>query len=82
MNASPSATGPAHNTPLIPIKLHKTIIAGIKNTICLLREITPDVTGFPIDWKNIAETVWKPLKKHSKVNILKDITENSVYKLP
>lgn len=82
MNANPSAVGPAHSVPVIPIEPHKNITAGIRKIICLLNDIRPEIIGLPIDWKNIAATVVNPFKKHSNGKILNDITEKAVYKSP
>ena len=64
-NANPSAKGPAYNIPWIPNVAPNITIAGIKNKICLDKEITALFTPFPIAWKKIPAGIWIPLQMHN-----------------
>ena len=68
-----SATGPAYITPSIPIYKGKIIIRGSKNIICLVRERSIPLSGFPIAVKKfdvIGCTKFKNVKNKKILNKL------------
>ena len=60
INANPSATGPALNTPIIPNIWLNIIIDGINITICLESDNIALFVLFPIAWKNIPDGICTP----------------------
>ena len=57
INANKSATGQAHNNPLIPNNFDNIRIDGTKNNICLDNEQIIDFLVFPSDWKKIEHAI-------------------------
>ena len=78
INANPSATGPALNTPIIPYAWLNIIIAGINITICLESDNIALFVLFPIAWKKIPDGIWTPLNIQSNKYVLNAKHANSI----
>ena len=78
INANPSATGPALNTPIIPYIWLNIIIDGINITICLESDNIALFVLFPIAWKNIPDGIWTPLNMQSNKYVLNAKHANSI----
>lgn len=79
INASTSASGPAHSAPSTPNAIGSRIVAGSRYTTCLDNERIVACVGLPMDWKKTPVAICSPLIGHARRKIRKHFTANSLY---
>ena len=73
-----SEVGDAYQTPFKWNKDGKTYKAGIRKTTCLDNDKKIEILAFPIDWKKLDVTIWKPTIGNDKKVIFKPIIDISI----
>ena len=78
IDAVASETGMEAQTPLSPKNLGRTANAGIRNSSCLDRERKILILTFPMHWKKLVITIWKPMMGNIIVTILSPLMDRLI----